>query len=81
MSCAANYSLFNFYVESDNDEEYMFVWAYPSVDTNTKNLILKKCEILSKEHPGNDFCFNQTNKKWYYIKKCDIKASASKYVS
>lgn len=61
--------------ERDKDGECMFVWVYPSIDADFKELILKKCTSLVEEHDEDQFCFCQLKSTWYYIKRQNVSQS------
>jgi len=58
--------------ERDTDGECMFVWVYPQISQDLKEVILNKCSILTEDHSETKFCFCQVKGTWYYILRTDI---------
>ena len=66
-----NHFFLLFFLERDTDGEFMFVWVYPKISQELKDIILTKCAILTEDHTETKFCFCQAQGTWYYILRKD----------
>uniref|UniRef100_T1IIY2 UDENN domain-containing protein n=1 Tax=Strigamia maritima TaxID=126957 RepID=T1IIY2_STRMM len=61
-------------MERDNNNDVLWTWSYPSVSTEQRGIIIKKCsfDLESGDVRVNPFSYGQYNDCWYYRTVNDV---------
>ncbi|XP_072413418.1 DENN domain-containing protein 10 isoform X2 [Chiloscyllium punctatum] len=54
-------------VEKDTNGDALWVWCYPTVTTEFRELLLRKCCLSDENDVLHTFVFGQFKRTWYYI--------------
>lgn len=59
-------------IEKDVNGDTLWVWCYPSVDPELRQVLLSKCCLTRDSKDFNTFLFGQFNRTWYYISTAEV---------
>ncbi|XP_036402596.1 DENN domain-containing protein 10 isoform X1 [Megalops cyprinoides] len=59
-------------IEKDVNEDVLWVWCYPSVSAEMRDLLLRKCCLTLEGSVLHTFVFGQFNRTWYYITTVEV---------
>ncbi|RXM36151.1 Protein FAM45A [Acipenser ruthenus] len=54
-------------IEKDTNGDALWVWCYPSVSAELRELLLRKCCLTAENKLLHTFVFGQFRRTWYYI--------------
>ncbi|XP_041125257.1 DENN domain-containing protein 10 isoform X1 [Polyodon spathula] len=54
-------------IEKDTNGDALWVWCYPSVSAELRELLLRKCCLTAENKLIHTFVFGQFRRTWYYI--------------
>ncbi|XP_062928134.1 DENN domain-containing protein 10 isoform X1 [Mobula hypostoma] len=54
-------------VEKDTNGDALWVWCYPTITAELRELLLRKCSLTGENDVIHTFIFGQFRKTWYYI--------------
>uniref|UniRef100_A0AAR2KDF5 UDENN domain-containing protein n=1 Tax=Pygocentrus nattereri TaxID=42514 RepID=A0AAR2KDF5_PYGNA len=58
--------------EKDMNGDTLWVWCYPSVSTELREVLLRKCCLTSDSAVLHAFVFGQYCRTWYYVSTVDV---------
>lgn len=66
--------LFNvfLYSEKDVNGDTLWVWCYPSVGSEMRQVLLSKCCLTQDSRDFHTFVFGQFCRTWYYISTVEV---------
>lgn len=59
-------------IEKDVNGDTLWVWCYPSVDPELRQVLLSKCCLSQDIKDFHTFLFGQFNRTWYYISTVEV---------
>ncbi|XP_076831307.1 DENN domain-containing protein 10 [Brachyhypopomus gauderio] len=59
-------------IEKDVNADTLWVWCYPSVSTELRDVLLRKCCLTLDRLVLHTFVFGQYYRTWYYINTVDV---------
>ncbi|XP_029377565.1 DENN domain-containing protein 10 [Echeneis naucrates] len=59
-------------IEKDVNGDTLWVWCYPSVDSNLRKVLLSKCCLTKEGRDFHTFVFGQFCRTWYYITTVEV---------
>ncbi|XP_008320405.1 DENN domain-containing protein 10 [Cynoglossus semilaevis] len=62
-------------IEKDANGDTLWVWCYPSVDSNLRQVLLSKCCLTQQGRDFHTFVFGQFCGTWYYITTVEVQES------
>ncbi|XP_072883973.1 DENN domain-containing protein 10 isoform X2 [Hemitrygon akajei] len=54
-------------VEKDTNGDALWVWCYPTITAELRELLLRKCSLTGENDVIHTFVFGQFRRTWYYI--------------
>ncbi|KAG8435815.1 hypothetical protein GDO86_013672 [Hymenochirus boettgeri] len=54
-------------IEKDRNGDALWVWCYPSVTAELREILLRKCPLHQERPPPHSFLYGQHNRVWFYI--------------
>lgn len=64
--------LFVLYPEKDVNGDALWVWCYPSVSSDLRQVLLSKCCLTQGGRDFHTFVFGQFCRTWYYITTVEV---------
>lgn len=64
--------LFVFCPEKDVNGDTLWVWCYPSVGSDLRQVLLSKCCLTQDGRDFHTFVFGQFCRTWYYITTVEV---------
>lgn len=65
-------ALFVFSSEKDVNGDTLWVWCYPSVSSDLRQVLLRKCCLTQDSRNFHTFVFGQFCRTWYYITTVEV---------
>ncbi|KAM9808585.1 DENN domain-containing protein 10 [Syngnathus typhle] len=59
-------------IEKDVNGDTLWVWCYPSVDSDLRSVLLSKCCLTQSKDDFHTFVFGQFCRIWYYISTLEV---------
>ncbi|CAJ1066607.1 DENN domain-containing protein 10 [Xyrichtys novacula] len=59
-------------IEKDVNGDTLWVWCYPSVGSDLRQVLLKKCCLTHDGRDFHTFVFGQFRRTWYYISTVEV---------
>ncbi|XP_041722806.2 DENN domain-containing protein 10 [Coregonus clupeaformis] len=59
-------------IEKDMNADTLWVWCYPSVSAEFREVLLSKCCLRQDSHGLHTFVFGQFCRTWYYISTVEV---------
>ena len=59
-------------LEKDANGDTLWVWCYPSVTAEVRQILLSKCCLTKDGRDVHSFVFGQFRRTWYYITTVEI---------
>ncbi|CDR00451.1 unnamed protein product [Oncorhynchus mykiss] len=59
-------------IEKDVNADTLWVWCYPSVSAELREVLLSKCCLTQDSQGLNTFVFGQFCRTWYYISTVEV---------
>lgn len=59
-------------IEKDVNGDTLWVWCYPSVDSELRQVLLSKCCLSRDNKDFHTFLFGQFHRTWYYISTAEV---------
>ncbi|CAL1578424.1 unnamed protein product [Knipowitschia caucasica] len=59
-------------IEKDVNGDTLWVWCYPSVDSELRQVLLSKCCLSHGTKDFHTFVFGQFKRSWYYISSAEV---------
>ena len=66
---------FFFHTERDSNKEVLWVWSYPTIDGEVRELLMRKCTLDQEEESQLEFSFGHFLQTWYYL--CNFQTAES----
>ncbi|KAM8924861.1 DENN domain-containing protein 10 [Pelodytes ibericus] len=54
-------------IEKDTNGDTLWVWCYPSISGEFRNLLLRKCSLRDEKASFHKFLYGQHRRTWFYI--------------
>ncbi|XP_018430233.1 PREDICTED: protein FAM45A [Nanorana parkeri] len=64
-------------IERDRNGDSFWVWCFPSVSVELRQLLLRKCRLQEAELPLYNFLYGQHRRTWYYITPTRVEAGSA----
>ncbi|XP_028681480.1 DENN domain-containing protein 10 [Erpetoichthys calabaricus] len=64
-------------IEKDTNGDSLWVWCYPSVSAELRELLLRKCCLTDEKGALHTFVFGQFRRLWYYITTAEAQDQAT----
>lgn len=58
--------------EKDVNGDTLWVWCYPSVGSDLRQVLLRKCCLTQDSRHFGTFVFGQFSRTWYYISTAEV---------
>ncbi|KAG9344243.1 hypothetical protein JZ751_010912 [Albula glossodonta] len=59
-------------IERDVNNDVLWVWCYPSVSAELRDVVLRKCCLTVDSTILHTFVFGQFSRTWYYITTVEV---------
>ncbi|XP_004077568.1 protein FAM45A [Oryzias latipes] len=59
-------------IEKDVNGDTLWVWCYPSVGSDLRQVLLRKCCLTQDSRHFGTFVFGQFSRTWYYISTAEV---------
>ncbi|XP_077352080.1 DENN domain-containing protein 10 isoform X2 [Festucalex cinctus] len=64
-------------IEKDVNGDTLWVWCYPAVDSEFRQILLSKCCLTQNKEDFHTFVFGQFCRTWYYISTLEVQEPTS----
>ncbi|KAM5131893.1 DENN domain-containing protein 10 [Mantella aurantiaca] len=64
-------------IERDRNGDTLWVWCFPSITAELRQLLLRKCRLQEEERPLYNFLYGQHRRTWYYITPTRVQAGSA----
>ncbi|KAM4636128.1 DENN domain-containing protein 10 [Discoglossus pictus] len=63
-------------IEKDTNEDTLWVWCYPTITEELRELLLRKCCLREEKQPLRTFLYGQYKRTWFYITSMQVEGGS-----
>ncbi|KAM4704524.1 DENN domain-containing protein 10 [Rhinophrynus dorsalis] len=63
-------------IEKDTNGDTLWVWCYPSINGELRELLLKKCCLREEKRAPHNFLYGQYKRAWFYITSAQVEEAS-----